>query len=144
MLGSSGHAYLCAKNELYADPEDAPEGQRHRFLVVSVGTGCAKKAQRSSLTPEEVRSWGPLSWLNPGAGNILDTLLDSNAVTTDANLRELLGGDYVRFQHQLVQAQSDMDDASPENIADLLNEGAHFVEQNRDRIAALLGRLGEP
>ncbi len=130
---------LCALTEaavLFADkgiPLTADQ-----FEVVSLGTGRNQKV----YTYEQVKDWGGLGWLNP----LLDVMING---ASEAIERELTvqfqalqaTNQYHRIQPDLLSASQEMDDASPENITQLMQAAAACIEKHKDELEIIIQRL---
>lgn len=84
------------------------------MLLVSLGTGRV----RTSYTYPQSRRWGAVQWIDP----ILDVLTSASSETVSYEVQKLFDAEaasdqYFRFQVDLPQDQSDMDDARPEMLA---------------------------
>jgi patatin-like phospholipase/acyl hydrolase len=109
-----------------------------QFEVVSLGTGRNQKV----YTYEQIKDWGGLGWLNP----LLDVMINGAA---DAIERELTVqfqalqaiDQYHRIQPDLGGANQEMDDASPENIARLMEVAAATIEKYKDELEVIVNRL---
>lgn len=109
-----------------------------QFEVVSLGTGRNQKV----YTYEQVKDWGGLGWLNP----LLDVMING---ASDAIERELTVqfqalqaiDSYHRIQPELVAANQEMDDASPENITRLMDVAAATIEKHKDELEVIINRL---
>ena len=130
---------LCALTEaavLFAN-KGIPLTVDH-FEVVSLGTGRNQKV----YTYEQVKDWGGLGWLNP----LLDVMING---ASDAIERELsvqfqalqAMDSYHRIQPELGTANQEMDDASPENIARLMDVAAATIEKYKDELEVIINRL---
>ena len=114
-----------------------PVGAKEMFLV-SLGTGSVKKSYHF----EDFEHAGDLKWLEP----VIDILMSGNSETVNYQLKSLYGTlseedskDYHRLEPTLLEASSEMDLATPENILRLKDAGLKFVDDNinlLDKIAA--------
>lgn len=102
-------------------------------VVASLGTGSATRP----IPYDDARGWGQLEWARP----LVDVLLSSGSETVDFQLGRLLGERYVRLQTRLETASDDLDDASPENLRALREEGERLVRDHAAAIDALCARL---
>ncbi len=114
------------------------EAERGRFgrdiLLVSIGTGEATRP----LPYEQVRHWGLAQWARP----ILGVVLDGVSMVIDHQLSAILGPErYWRFQTVLTQANDDLDDATPENIALLKGHAQELIRSRSDDLDRLVDRL---
>jgi len=119
----------CGKTK----PVDAKE-----MFLVSLGTGSVKRSYHF----EDFEHAGDLKWLEP----VIDILMSGNSETVNYQLKSLYGTlseedskDYHRLEPTLLEASSEMDLATPENIIHLKDAGLKFVDDNinlLDKIAA--------
>jgi uncharacterized protein len=102
--------------------------------MVSLGTGQLNRPYHY----EDAKDWGLLGW----ARRIFDVVLDGVSDTTDYELEQLLGPErHARLQIELVGASDDLDDATPENIANLERKAAELIaaqDAEIDRVCAAL------
>jgi patatin-like phospholipase/acyl hydrolase len=110
------------------------------FYIVSVGTG----ARDDKIMYRRAKCWGLLGW----ARQIVPVMMDSVSGAVDYELDAIVGGGstHKRLQPRLGIASADMDDASPENLKNLQDEAAAFVDQHQllmsEVCAALRPRRG--
>jgi patatin-like phospholipase/acyl hydrolase len=118
-------AYVEARR-LYPDAENV--------VVVSVGTG----DRQDRITYAAAKDWGLIGW----ARNIVPVLMDSVSEAVDYELQSLPECTYYRLQVEgLPQTAADMDNVTPENIANLQAIAKKYVDahdDDLDRIAAAL------
>lgn len=124
---------LCA----YAQARNMYPGETE-FLVVSLGTGL----QIHNRPCSKIKNWGIVDWAVP----ISAVMLNASSASVNYQMRALVGsGNYVRFQVQLEQDSTDMDDASDENIRRLEALAQQAVRQQSaeiDRLCRVLKRKG--
>lgn len=122
---------LCAYAQARKKAPDEEE-----FLVVSLGTGVDVHNRFCS----EINNWGIAGWAVP----ITAVMLNSSSATVDYQMRALVGGgNYARFQVQLDDDDTGMDDASEENIKKLSALAQKAIRQQSaelDRICRILKR----
>lgn len=107
-------AYAQARN-MYPEEKE--------FLVVSLGTGL----QVLTKPCMEIENWGIVDWAVPITG----VMLNSSSETVNYQMRALNGiKNYVRFQVQLEEDATGMDDASEENMLKLEALAQKAVRQN--------------
>ena len=107
-------AYAQARN-MYPEEKE--------FLVVSLGTGL----QLLHKPCTEIENWGIADWAVPITG----VMLNSSSETVNYQMRALNGiKNYVRFQVQLEEDATGMDDASEENMLKLEALAQKAVRQN--------------
>jgi len=97
-----------------------------RSLVVSLGTGTLTRRIRH----EAASAWGLVEWARP----LLDVVFDGASDVVDYQLDQLLGDRHLRFQTELTRASDDLDDARPENLQALREEGAALVAREAARL----------
>ena len=116
----------------YADVVKAGR-QDELALMLALGTGAHTRA----YTFEQTRWWGQLGWARPA----LDMVFDGVADTIEFEAGALMGDRYVRLQVALRDASDDLDDARPENLANLRKEAERLIADSGtelDRVCTIL------
>ena len=112
---------LCAYSE--AIKFDDVQGLKD-MTIVSLGTG--KKLK--SYTYSEVKDWGPLGWAKPA----IDIALEGGPQMTEYYMGQIAStvesSKYFRIQPDLYNADSALDNASPENLENLRDAGISNAE----------------
>jgi patatin-like phospholipase/acyl hydrolase len=91
-----------------------------KVVVVSVGTG----DRQDQIKYDDARDWGLTGW----ARHIVPVLMDSVSEAVDYELQNLPECTYHRLQvENLPQAAGDMDNVTPENIANLQSIAKNYV-----------------
>jgi uncharacterized protein len=91
-----------------------------KVIVVSVGTG----DRQDHIKYPDAKDWGLLGW----ARHIVPVLMDSVSEAVDYELEQMPGCTYHRLQLRgLSQAAADMDNVTPENIANLQSIAKNYV-----------------
>lgn len=103
--------------------------EEREFLVVSLGTG----EQTRTIRYEQAKDWGAIEWLRP----LLSCVFDGVSDAANYQMKQLLEGNYYRFQTKLETALDEMDNATPENIADLKTEAAILLKRDRENLMRL-------
>jgi patatin-like phospholipase/acyl hydrolase len=119
---------LCAYVDLVVDGR-APDLK----VLASLGTG----EQIRPIDGSEASGWGLLGWARP----VIDVMLSSQAETVGFGLEHMLGKRYVRLTRKLKIARDDMDDATPENLANLREEARLLIEKETRAIDDLCKAL---
>jgi hypothetical protein len=120
-------AYAEARS-LYPDASEV--------VVVSVGTGNRQDSIKFAVAKE----WGLIGW----AKEIVPVLMDSVSEAVDFELKTMLGGNYYRLQvDDLQEASSEMDDVSPENLANLQAVAKRYVSSNSGYLDDVCAKLKE-
>ncbi|MCM0593182.1 MAG: patatin-like phospholipase family protein [Gloeotrichia echinulata DVL01] len=123
------------------DPQ-TPDKQPLSFndiLVVSLGTGSLTR----KYNYEQAANWGLIQWVEP----LVNITLDGNSESVACQLEQLLPKvdgfpkQYYRFQGQLMTAKDDMDDASPENIKQLIKLATQIIQQRNSDLNQLCEQL---
>ena len=99
------------------------------MFLVSLGTGSIKK----SYPYKAAKDWGQLEWIKP----VIDIMMSGNSETVHYHLRQIFDtlskkdkADYYRFEPGLGNANSEMDDASPENLKALEEAAISFISKS--------------
>lgn len=101
------------------------------ILCVSIGTG----GNVTAFDGAAAQAWGDVQW----APVITSASIDGSADAVSISARSEIGAKYVRAQIALSPPVNDaFDDASPSNIAALVDLGKTFVAQHLDRIETAL------
>ncbi len=104
--------------------------QEKEFLIVSLGTGLQNHNQPCS----EVNNWGIANWAIP----IIAVTLNSSSATVNYQMQALVGSEnYIRFQVQLDDDTTEMDNASDENMGRLKEIAQKAVKQESETIDRL-------
>ena len=105
------------------------------FIVVAVGTG----DRQDRITYATAKEWGLLGW----AKQIPAVLMDSVSEAVDYQLELMPGCSYFRLQPPLQAAESDMDNVSPENLANLQKVGREYVQSSAAELEKICAKLKE-
>ena len=105
--------------------------------IISLGTGKFEYPVKESST-----SWGVIKWVEP----LIDVLLSESVDVVDAYVAGLYDsgkerGKYFRINTDLRYASPKMDDASEENISNLIKDGALMVSEKSDEIDEIVNLL---
>lgn len=107
------------------------------MIIVSIGTG----KQLKGYTYSEVKNWGPLSWAKPS----IDIALEGGPQMTEYYMNQIAStvddSKYYRIQPKLYDADSALDNATPENIENLRDAGirnAEVYDEKLEEIAEIL------
>ncbi len=120
-------AYAEARS-LYPDASEV--------VVVSAGTG----NRQDSIKFAAAEKWGLIGW----AKEIVPVLMDSVSESVDFELKTMLGTNYCRLQvDDLQEASSEMDDVSPENLANLQAVAKRYVSSNSGYLDDVCAKLEE-
>ena len=106
------------------------------IVIVSAGTG----DRQDQITYAAAKKWGLVGW----AKEIVPVLMDSVSEAVDYELNSLPGCTYYRLQvAHLEEASSEMDDVTPENLANLQTVATDYVKSNADVLDAICAELEE-
>lgn len=106
------------------------------FIVVSAGTG----NRQDQITYAQAKNWGLLQW----ARQIAPVFMDSVSEAVDYELKSMPGCTYYRMQiENLAPASPEMDDVTPQNLADLQTVAAKYIASVPRQIDAVCAALAE-
>ncbi|GAD00803.1 patatin-like phospholipase family protein [Agarivorans albus] len=107
------------------------------MIIVSIGTG----KQLKGYTYSEIKDWGPLGWAKPS----IDIALEGGPQMTEYYLNQIAStvdnSKYYRIQPNLYDADSALDNATPENLENLRDAGirnAEAYDEKLEEIAEML------
>jgi patatin-like phospholipase/acyl hydrolase len=110
------------------------------MIIVSVGTGSVLKPYKF----EEFDNVGKVKWIAP----LIDILLSANVETVDYQLQkmfETLGNrnreNYHRLMPTLFHSSTEMDETSPENIQNLIQDGLTFINKNQEELDKIVKKI---
>lgn len=104
------------------------------ILVVSIGTG---ELNRPILF-EDANNWGLAEWARP----IMNVVFDGVSDAVNYQLRQILGGNYFRFQRTLGFAVDDLDNTTKEIIHALKMEARAIMDENPESWENLWTAIG--
>lgn len=110
------------------------------MIMISIGTGDVKKSYKYGDYKDAMK----ISWIEP----IIGMLLSSNAETVNYQISQMyntLSGkdkkNYYRLEPSLRDASAKMDDADKENIEHLIQAGLYYVDENKELLDEIAGKL---
>jgi patatin-like phospholipase/acyl hydrolase len=107
-----------------------------QFMIVSAGTG----NRQDQITYATAKGWGLLGW----AKQIAPVFMDSVSEAVDYELKSMPACTYNRLQlENLDPASGDMDDVTPQNLANLQTVARNYVASVSRRIDAICAQLAE-
>ncbi|KAF9622486.1 hypothetical protein IFM89_031890 [Coptis chinensis] len=119
-----------------------------RFLIISLGTGSAKTAEKYNA--DAASKWGVLGWLTANSSTpIIDCFTQSSADMVDFHLYVAFKalkseGNYLRIQEDTMSdLESSLDNATKENLENLVQIGEKLLKKPVSRINLVTG-LSEP
>lgn len=130
----------------YADAIDA-WGADVEINVVSIGTGRPPATHQEHgaipVSYADARHWGLARWAHP----LLDVVFDGVAKASEYQMVRLVRTStthrYHRLESLLPTANHALDDASPENVANLLRDAETLLEESSASLDAIEKMLGE-
>lgn len=134
-------AYAEARSMEFVDKGVKNPSAKDMFLV-SIGTGTVEKA----YSHDDIKDYGLAQWIKP----LIDIMMSANSETVNYQLRMMFDSvvepgtsnkDYIRIEPDLLSASSEMDDASPENMARLREAGLDYVANNSSEIDHIVDSL---
>lgn len=112
------------------------------MLIVSIGTGTVKEP----YPYKEYKDANIVKWINP----LIDIMMSGNSETVDYQLKQIYETllpedceDYHRIQPKLIQADNAMDNAKPENLRALYEDGLTAVAQHKETLDIIVEKLLE-
>jgi len=135
----AGNPAMCAAVEANKTIFDACANPAvNDIYMVSVGTG----KERKTYDYRKAKDWGAIGWARP----MIDILLSASAEVVDYQMQQLFkvarcSDCYVRLEPELGKAKPEMDDASNENIRQLIDAGACFIKDNANKLDRIVEQL---
>jgi hypothetical protein len=132
----AGNPAMCA----YAEAMKMGRAGDDGVLMVSLGTG----ELRHPLKYSDANGWGQVEWAQP----VLDIALSGVSATVDYQLQQLLNPSgpaqsYFRFQLELTEDATAMDDAGDDNLKRLIDLTQDYLSDpdTRDALSRLCDLL---
>jgi len=127
---------LCAYAEARTKMETRPTAKD--MVILSLGTGFMKK----QYPYDKAKDWGAIEWIRP----VIDIMMTGVAETVDYQLRRIYDAverpqQYLRINGELEKAKHDLDDASPENLQALSEDGIRIAERFDKELDAFIEHL---
>jgi len=111
-------------------------GDIAKFVIVSVGTG----DRQDQIAYAAAKDWGLIGW----AKQIAPVLMDSVSEAVDYELSLMPGCTYHRLQVPHLQlAEADMDNVTPENLANLQETAKEYVTSIATDLTGLCAELAD-
>lgn len=127
-------------SKVLRDPLKVDTPTAKDMIIVSMGTGSVEKKYRY----KDFKNAGDIKWLEP----IIDILMSGNSETVDYQLKKMYEtldpqdqSDYYRLEPGLLEACSEMDIATPENILNLRQAGLAFAEDHIDMLNQIADKI---
>lgn len=112
------------------------------MIIVSLGTGTIKKPYEF----EDFKNANKIKWIKP----TLDMMMSGNSETVHHHLKQIYStlekeneSNYYRIQPNLNHADNEMDNATPENITALHNDGKLAVTKHKNVLDTIIEKLIE-
>ena len=125
----AGNPALCAFAE--ARKKLAGNPSTEQMAILSLGTGHIMRVYEY----KQAKDWGGLSWISP----LIDIMLSGVAETVSHQLSDIFDAagvpqQYLRVDSELREASSALDDASPENLNALQQDGMQTAIEFGDKL----------
>ncbi len=105
-----------------------------KYVIVSLGTGSVNRKYYYN----KVKKWGFASWISPGNGvPLLSIMMDGQSDSANHQLKRLPGVEFYRFDTELINTNDELDDASQQNIIALKNLALLIIKYNKNKIVKL-------
>lgn len=119
---------ICGYTEAVALGWDATN-----VTMLSLGTG----HQTRPFDFDDAKDWGPAQWINPAKGApIINILMHGQADSAGWQMKQILGPRFTRLDAPLTRGNDDLDDASPENLAELAGLAEEIIAANAEALDA--------
>lgn len=112
------------------------------MLLISLGTGI----NETPYTYEDFKNANKTKWIKP----LIDIMMNGNSETVDYQLKQMYdtldkkdAADYHRIQPTLFTADAAMDNAKPENLEALRQDGLANIERYQDTLNEIVDKLIE-
>jgi patatin-like phospholipase/acyl hydrolase len=120
-------AYSEARTMKFENKVDFPSAKD--MLIISVGTGSKSK----SYPYDKVKDWGQIKWVKP----VIEIMMSGSSGTTHYHLNKIYDtlalqtdkNNYHRLEPMVKFADSQMDNASPENLIKLKEDALSYVSK---------------
>ncbi len=121
-------AYSEARTMSFTNKAEYPSAKD--MLIISLGTGSKSK----SYPYKEVKDWGQIQWVKP----VIEIMMSGNSEATHYHLSQIFDtlklqfdkDCYHRLEPVIKLADSQMDNASPENLKKLKEDALNYISQN--------------
>ena len=117
-------AYSEVRTMKFQDIDHLPTAKD--MMIVSIGTGSVSK----KYAYKKAKDWGAVGWIKP----IIEIMMSGNSMTVDYHLKQIFDTlsaqnkkDYHRLEPKILTADSEMDNASVENLQRLKEDGLSYV-----------------
>lgn len=127
---------------------DFKQLESNRMLVLSLGTGEAKREEKYNATAAS--KWGLITWMyNNGSTPLLDAFGDASADMVDYHISTLFrafdsGKNYLRIQASSLSGdESSVDIATKENLQRLVKIGEELLKKRVSRVNIETGKYEE-
>ena len=136
-------AYSEARSMTFKDKVDYPTAKD--MMIVSIGTGSKSK----SYTHEQIKDWGQIKWVKP----VIEIMMSGSSITTHYHLSKIYDTlaslsdkkNYHRLEPVVKSADSQMDNASKQNLIALKDDALSYVskEEVDDELDVIAKKLIE-
>lgn len=128
---------LCAYAEVREKFKNKPTAKD--MVILSIGTGYAHK-QPYEYT--KAKDWGMLEWVKP----LLNIMMSGVSETVDYQLTQMFKTidhpeQYLRINMELLDGSPDMDNATPENLDALRQDGIRLAQEVDDKLNSFVDLL---
>jgi len=119
-------AYSEVRSMTFKDFDNFPTAKD--MMIVSIGTGSKSKGYEY----KKAKDWGAVAWIKP----VIEIMMSGNSQTVHYHLKQIFGtldehdqADYHRLEPDVITADSEMDNASIENLQKLNEDGLTFISK---------------
>lgn len=121
------------RGALAFDPQVTPDDNDLPFLMLSIGTGDSQYG----ISLEDAKTWQTQDWIKPLLNSVF---MRSVSESTHFTMQHLLPDytdktpRYIRLNPVIPEENSEMSDASPENIAALTKIAEEYITKNKQKL----------
>ncbi len=102
--------------------------------ILSIGTGIPTREQdHPAETGKASQKWGGIGWLRHG---LIDHLFAGSSSTSEYQVTQILGKNYLRVNGPLTGVDDDMDSVTCGNIKNLKELGESWYDTNKEKVKA--------
>jgi patatin-like phospholipase/acyl hydrolase len=117
-------AYSEVRSMAFEHIENFPSAKN--MMIVSIGTGSVSKGYNFN----KAKDWGAIGWIKP----VIEIMMSGNSKTVHHHLKQIFGTlkeqdqrDYHRLEPEIIIADTEMDNASHENLQKLKEDALSYI-----------------
>jgi len=117
-------AYSEVRSMTFKNIENYPSAKD--MMIVSIGTGSVSNGYEY----KKAKDWGAIGWIKP----VIEIMMSGNSKTVHYHLKQIFGTlqdqdqkDYHRLEPKIIKADTEMDNASIDNLQKLKEDGLSYI-----------------